>query len=169
MTEFGNSGSFGERIVMQCQICHNRHHDSAKEVYVQDPKTGVYAKKICPLCMCLDCVQTSDDPIRAKIRPLMMGQTFKTEYNLTVDEFDKAKGHTSPQVRNLNLQAPGPLNLKEAIAQIGGLMGLQSPQPPPRPAIGQAVACGCGKNASSKCIQCDVPLCMKCLKVHDCG
>ena len=68
-------GSFGERVVMTCQVCMNGHHEGQKEVYVEDPRTGAYARKICPLCMCLDCVQTHDDPIRRQIRPLMKGQT----------------------------------------------------------------------------------------------
>jgi hypothetical protein len=167
MTEFGR-GSFGERVVMTCQVCMNPHHEGQKEVFVQDRQTGAYKKAICPLCMCLDCVQTHDDPIRAKVRPLMMGQTLQSQYNLTIDEFDKAKGHTAPVRRQLSIKAPGPLNMQEVLAQMGGLLGLQPPASAPKHNIGQAIACGCGKNATSKCIACELPLCMKCLKSHDC-
>lgn len=159
------SGSFGERIVMQCQVCGNPHHDSAKEVFVNDPRSGAYAKKVCPLCMCLDCVQHFDDPIRAKVRPLMMGQTLQSQYNLTVDE---RKPGEAPTKRQLSIKGPGPLNLPEMLKQMSDVMGvgLQAPTPPTRHNIG--IGCACGKNAVSKCISCEKPLCMKCLKVHDC-
>lgn len=163
MSEFGR-GSFGERIVMQCQICQNPHHEDQKECFVQDPKTGAYKKAVCPLCMCLDCVQMKDDPIRAKVRPLMMGQTLQSEYNLTVDE---NKPGEKPTKRRISFKAPGPLNMKEVIGQMGGLLGLQPPTAPPPPRqVGYA--CGCGKNATSKCISCEVPLCIKCLRNHEC-
>lgn len=159
------TGNFGERIVMQCQVCSNPHHDTAKEVYVQDRQTGAYSKRNCPLCMCLDCVQQFDDPIRAKVRPLMMGQTLQSQYNLTVDE--NVKGQ-APTKRQISIKAPGPLNLPEILKQMGEAMGvgLQAPTPQPRHAIG--IACRCGKNAVSKCIACEKPLCMKCLKTHEC-
>lgn len=162
--EFGR-GSFGERIVMQCQVCMNPHHGDKKEVFVQDPQTGAYKKAICPLCMCLDCVQQFDDPIRQKVRPMMMGQTLQSQYNLTIDEHEKGK---APTKRQLSIKAPGPLNLPEVLKQMGEVMGvgLQPPAPPPKHNLGQA--CGCGKNAVSRCISCEVPLCMKCLKVHEC-
>lgn len=164
MTEFGR-GSFGERIVMACQVCHNPHHGDKKEVWVQDPQTGAYAQKVCPLCMCLDCVQQFDDPIRAKIRPLMMGQTLQTQYNLNVEE---RKPGEAPTRKNIHIKGPGPLNVPAALKQMGDLLGLRAPEPPPRHHLPQAVACGCGKNATSRCISCDVPLCVKCLKAHDC-
>ena len=158
-------GSFGETIVMQCQVCGNPHHDTAKEVLIQDRQTGAYARKVCPLCMCLDCVQKFDDPIRAKVRPLMMGQTLQSQYNLTVDE--NVKGQ-APTKRQIQVNAPGPLNLPEILKQMGEAMGvgLQGPPQQPRHAIG--IACRCGKNAVSKCIACEKPLCMKCLKAHEC-
>jgi hypothetical protein len=164
------TGSFGERIEMQCQVCVNPHHDGPKEVFVQDRQTGAYGKKVCPLCMCLDCVQRFDDPIRTKIRPLMMGQTLQSQYNLNMEEFDKKKGHTAPVRRQISIKAPGPLNVPEVLKQIGELMGLglQAPTAAPRHAIGVACKGRCGKSAVSKCIACEAPLCMKCLKVHEC-
>lgn len=166
MTEFGR-GSFGERVIMTCIVCNNNHHDSAKEVYVQDPKTGAYARKICPLCMCLDCVQQHDDPIRQKVRPMMMGQTLQTNYNLEVDEFKP--GTAGPVRKRIEITGPGPLNIQKAIANMQGALGLQnSVPPPPQHRLQQATGCGCGKNATSRCISCDVPLCMKCLKAHEC-
>lgn len=164
MTEF-DRGSFGERVIMTCQVCMNQHHDSAKEVFVQDRQTGAYAKKICPLCMCLDCVQLHDDPIRSKIRPLMMGQTLQTSYNLNVDEHLPGK---EPTKRNIRIQGPGPLNVPAALKQMGDLMGLSGPEQAPTHALPQSVGCSCGKNASSRCISCNAPLCIKCLKAHDC-
>lgn len=166
MSEFSR-GSFGERVVMTCQVCMNPHHDSAKEVFVQDKQTGAYAKKICPLCMCLDCVQLHDDPIRSKIRPLMMGQTLQTSYNLNVDEHMPGK---EPTKRNISIKAPGPLNVPAALKQMGDLMGLglQGPKQPQHN-LPQTVACiGCRKNASCRCVSCNEPLCVKCLKSHDC-
>lgn len=165
MTEFGR-GSFGESISMTCQVCMNPHHDRAQEVLVQDKQTGAYAKKICPLCMCLDCVQKFDDPIRAKVRPMMMGQTLQTSYNLNVEEFDKKKGHTAPVKRQIQHTGPGPLNLQHMLKQMGEVMGvgLQAPQQQHKLGVG----CSCGKNAVSKCINCETPLCMKCLKEHEC-
>jgi hypothetical protein len=163
MSEFGR-GSFGERMIMVCQVCNNNHHESGKEVFVPDPRTGVVKRMKCPLCCCLDCVQTSDDPIRRQIRPLMMGQTLSSKYNLNVDEF---KPGQQPTKRNISINAPGPLNMKDAMAQIQGMLGLQAAEPR-RHGIGQAVGCGCWKNAVSKCIGCEAPLCMKCLKSHDC-
>jgi hypothetical protein len=159
-------GSFGERVVMTCMVCGNGHHDGQKEVYVQDAQTGAYARKLCPLCMCLDCVQIHDDPIRRQIRPLMMGQTLAQQYHLTVDEH--LPGQPARR-RNITIKAPGPLNVPEAIRQMGDLMGLQGPEAPPRHNLQQSVACGCRKNAVSKCIACEMPLCIKCLKTHDCG
>jgi hypothetical protein len=165
MNEFGR-GSFGERVVMTCQVCMNAHHEGQKMVYVQDKRTGAYAQKICPLCMCLDCVQLHDDPIRARIRPLMMGQTLQSQYHLTVDE--QIPGQ-QPRKRNISIKAPGPLNVPDAIKQMGDVLGLQAPQPPEQHKLAQTVLCGCRKNAASRCISCDTPLCMKCLKSHDCG
>jgi hypothetical protein len=167
MTEFSR-GSFGETIVMQCQVCMNPHHDGPKEVLVQDQRTSAYAKKLCPLCMCLDCVQKFDDPIRTQVRPLMMGQTLRSQYNLTIEEFDKRKGHTAPVSRQLQINGPGPLNLQDLLKQMGDVMGvgLQQPQPQRQHKLG--IACPCGKNAVSKCINCEKPLCMKCLKIHEC-
>lgn len=158
-------GGFGERITMICNVCGNPHHADKKEVYKQDPKTGAYRKMICPLCLCLDCVQLHDDPIRRQIRPLMMGQTLQSKYNLNVDEF---KPGQQPTKRNIEINAPGPLNVPEALKVMGDLLGLQPSAPQPRHNIGQA-GCRCGKNAISRCIGCDEPLCMKCLKGHECG
>jgi UDP-N-acetylmuramyl tripeptide synthase len=158
-------GSFGERVVMTCQVCMNSHHEGRKEVFVQDPKTGAYAKKICPLCMCLDCVQLHDDPIRRQIRPLMMGQTLQSTYNLNVDHHEPGQ---QPTKRNIHIKAPGPLNVSDAMKAIGDLLGLQAPGQQARHALPQAVGCGCGKNATSRCISCEAPLCMKCLKNHEC-
>lgn len=162
------SGNFGERIVMVCQLCGSPHHDQPKEVHVQDPKTGAWGRKRCPLCVCLDCVQTHNDPVRQHLRPLMMGQTLNSQYNLDVEEFDKGKGHTEPVRKRLTIKAPGPLNVPEAIKAMGEFLGLAAPEPSKRHRIAQATACACGKNATSKCISCDVPLCMKCLKAHEC-
>jgi hypothetical protein len=159
------SGGFGERIIMVCQACRSNHHEGQKEVLIQDDRTGTYRKAVCPLCVCLDCVQTGDDPIRKHLRPLMMGQTLQTQYNLNVDEF---KPGQTPTKRNIHIKAPGQLNVPEALKAMGNLMGLEPPAPPPRHNIGQAVACGCGKNATSRCISCNVPLCVKCLKSHEC-
>lgn len=164
MSEFGR-GSFGERVVMTCQVCMNAHHESAKEVFVQDKRTGAYAKKVCPLCMCLDCVQLHDDPIRSKIRPLMMGQTLQSTYNLTVDEHMPGK---VPTRRNIHIKAPGPLNVPEALKQMGDVIGLGAPEAAPQHALPHTVPCGCGKNATSRCISCNDPLCVKCLKAHEC-
>lgn len=158
-------GSFGERVVMTCQVCMNGHHEGQKEVYVEDPRTGAYARKICPLCMCLDCVQTHDDPIRRQIRPLMMGQTLAQQYHLTVDEHLPGQ---APRKRNITIKAPGPLNVPDAIRKMGDVLGLQPSTPSGQHKLGQT-ACGCSKNAVSRCIGCDEPLCMKCLKAHDCG
>lgn len=160
------SGGFGEKITMLCAVCNSPHHDSKKDVFVQDRQTGAYKKSVCPLCMCLDCVQLYDDPIRSKIRPLMMGQTLQSQYNLNVDEF---KPGEAPTKRNIHIKAPGPLDVPAALKAMGDLLGLGL-QPPetPRHRLPQAVGCGCGKNATSKCISCDEPLCMKCLKSHDC-
>jgi hypothetical protein len=159
------TGSFGESIIMQCQLCQNPHHDSPKKCFIQDRQTGAYAEKVCPLCMCLDCVQKYDDPIRARVRPLMMGQTFQSQYNLTVEENIKGQ---APRTRNIQHNAPGPLNLPEVLKQIGGILGvgLQPASGQPRHNVGYA--CSCGKNAISKCIGCEKPLCMKCLKAHEC-
>ncbi len=167
MGEFGR-GSFGERVVMTCQICMNAHHEGQKEVYVEDKQTGAYARKVCPLCMCLDCVQLHDDPIRAKIRPLMMGQTIQTQYNLNVEE---RKPGEAPTRRNIHIKAPGPLNVPAALKQMGDLLGFNAPETPTQHALPQSVACEglrCRKNATSRCISCNEPLCVKCLKSHEC-
>jgi hypothetical protein len=164
VSEF-NRGSFGERISMTCQLCHGVcHGDTKKEVFVPDPATGAYRKAVCPMCLCLDCVQREDNPIRAQLRPRMMGQTLQSQYNLTVDEF---KPGGTPTKRNLQINAPGPLDVPAALKAMSNLLGLQPPAPP-RHNIPQAVACGCGKNATSRCISCNAPLCIKCLKSHDC-
>lgn len=154
-------GGFGERITMVCQVCGNGHHNDGKEVFKQDPKTGAYRKLICPLCLCLDCIQLKDDPIRRQVRPLMMGQTLQSTYNLNVDEHQPGQ---PPTKRNIQINAPGPLNVPEALKAMGNLLGHQSA---PQHRLGR-VGCGCGKNAASRCISCDVPLCMKCLKSHEC-
>lgn len=164
MTEF-DRGSFGERMVMVCQICGSNHHDGQKEVMVQDEQTGRYRKAMCALCCCIDCVQLADDPIRKQIRPLMMGQTIQSTYNLNVEERKPGQEATR---RNIVHKGPGPLDIRKVLNQMQGALGLQAPQAPPQHRIPQAVACGCGKNASSRCISCDVPLCVKCLKVHEC-
>jgi hypothetical protein len=160
------SGGFGERITMICAVCSSAHHDSSKEVYVHDAQTGAYRKAICPLCVCLDCCQLHNDPIRSKIRPLMMGQTLAQQYHLTVDEHLPGQ---PARKRNITIKAPGPLNVPEAIKAMGDLMGLQGPEAPPRHNLQQSVPCNCSKNAVSKCIACEMPLCIKCLKTHDCG
>lgn len=157
-------GGFGERMTMICQVCGSAHHEDKKEVYVADNQTGSYKKAICPLCLCLDCVQLKDDPIRRQVRPMMMGQTLQSQYNLNVDEF---KPGEQPTKRNIQINAPGPLNVRDALQVMGGLLGLQQPAPAPRHRLGQT-GCGCGKNAVSKCISCEAPLCMKCLKAHEC-
>jgi hypothetical protein len=157
-------GSFGERMVMICAVCNNNHHDGGKEVFVPDA-TGVVRRMKCPLCCCLDCVQMADDPIRRQIRPLMMGQTLQSKYNLSVEEY---KPGQAPTRKNIEINAPGPLNLKDAMAQIGGMLGLQPSATAARHNLGQA-GCRCGKNAVSRCIGCEEPLCMKCLKGHECG
>jgi hypothetical protein len=165
VSEF-NRGSFGERISMTCQVCRGTcHGDVRKEVFVQDPATSAYKKAVCPMCLCLDCVQKEDNPIRAQLRPRMMGQTLRSQYNLNVDEF---KPGEAPTKRNIHIKAPGPLDVPAALKAMGDLLGLQSPESPPRHRLPQAVGCGCGKNATSKCISCEMPLCMKCLKSHDC-
>lgn len=156
-------GGFGERIVMICMVCNNNHHAAGHEVFVPD-QTGVVRRMRCPLCCCLDCVQTADDPIRKQIRPLMMGQTLQRSYNLNVDEFKTGQQQTR---RNIQISGPGPLNLKDAMAQISGMLGLQASQTPPMHRLGQT-GCGCGKNATSRCIACEAPLCIKCLKSHEC-
>ncbi len=138
MNEFGR-GSFGERMIMTCQVCMNSHHDGQKEVFVQDPQSGAYKKAICPLCICLDCVQQHDDPIRKQIRPLMMGQTLQSEYNLDLAEH---KPGEAPTRRMLNIKAPGPLNVHEAIKKMGDVLGLQSPEAPPQHRLPQAAGCG---------------------------
>lgn len=160
----GARGGFGERIVMVCQVCGSSHHEDRKEVYIPDKQTGEYRKAICPLCLCLDCVQLKDDPIRRQVRPMMMGQTLQSQYNLNVDEF---KPGQEPTKRNIQINAPGPLNVPEALQLMGGILGLQQPTPKKIHRIGQ-VGCGCGKNATSRCIACDAPLCMKCLRAHEC-
>lgn len=165
MTEF-DRGSFGERMTMVCAVCGSNHHGNNAEVFVRDQKTGVVRRARCPLCCCLDCVQLSSDPIRTQLRPLIMGQTLQSQYNLEVEELKK--GMAGPVKRMLNIKAPGPLNLQDAMSSIQGLLGLQPAASSKRHRIGQATGCGCGKNAVSKCIACDVPLCMKCLKSHDC-
>ncbi len=164
MSEFSR-GSFGERVVMTCQVCKQSHHEGQKPVYVKDKATGAYTQRICPLCMCLDCVQLHDDPIRAKIRPLMMGQTLQSQYHLTVDECMPGE---KPTKRHILIKAPGPLDVPAALKQMGNVLGLNAPEPPPKHALPLTVLCGCRKNAVSKCISCEVPLCMKCLKSHDC-
>ncbi len=164
MTEF-DRGSFGERVVMQCQVCNNPHHGEPKEVFVPDPRTGAYAKKLCPLCMCLDCVQQFDDPIRSKVRPLMMGQTLQSECNLTMEQHVPGEG---PTKKTFNLKGPGRLNLPELLKQMGDVMGIGLQPTAAAPRHNLAVACGCGKNATSKCIACEKPLCIKCLKAHGC-
>ena len=166
MTEFGR-GSFGEAIVMTCQVCMNPHHEGPKEVFVPNPATGAYAKKVCPLCMCLDCVQKFDDPIRAKVRPLMMGQTLQSNYNITMEQFDTKKGDTAPVKRQIQHSGPGPLNLQNVLQQMGEVFGVGLQQPA-TPRLG-VHGCGCGKNAVSRCITCERPLCMKCLKTHECA
>src|SRR4029077_8259046 len=137
-----------------------------KEVFAQDPNTGAFMKGMCPLCMCLDCVQQFDDPIRQKTRPLRRGQRIHPQYNRTVDEFKP--GDKEPTKRRLTINAPGPLNMKQAVKEMGNLLGLQPPEPPKQHRLPQAVACRCAKNATSRCISCDVPLCVKCLKAHEC-
>ena len=164
MTEFSR-GSFGERVIMTCMCCQNSHHEAAKEVFVQDQQTGAYKKAVCQLCVCLDCVQQHDDPIRKHLRPLVMGQTLQSQYNLNVDEF---KPGQEPTKRRISIKAPGPLNVREAIKGMGDVLGLHAPEPPPQHHLPQTVACGCGKNATSRCISCNEALCVKCLKSHEC-
>jgi hypothetical protein len=94
----------------------------------------------------------------------MMGQTLQSTYNLNVDEF---KPGQQPTKRNISIKAPGPLNVPEALKLMGGLLGLQPSAPPPTHRLGQT-GCGCGKNATSRCIACEAPLCIKCLKAHEC-
>jgi len=166
MTEF-NRGSFGERVTMVCAVCTNNHHAQNAEVFVTDQRNGVRRRARCPICCCLDCIQTADDPIRTQLRPRIMGQTLSSQYNLEVEEFKP--GTPGPVKKLLNIKAPGPLNLQDAMASIQGLLGLQPSVPAKQHRIGQAVGCGnCRKNATSRCISCDLPLCMKCLKIHDC-
>jgi hypothetical protein len=160
------TGEFGERLVMVCQICKGNHHDSNKEVFVKDPATGAWKKAMCAICCCLDCVQLADDPIRMQLRPLMMGQTLESTYNLTVDEHHPGQ---APTRRRITSKAPGPLDMKKTIQGMQGLLGLQPSAAPPVHKLPQTVSCDCGKNAASRCIACDVPLCMMCLKAHECG
>jgi hypothetical protein len=164
VSEFSR-GSFGERVTMVCAVCQNNHHEPNREVFVRD-QSGVVRRGRCPICCCLDCVQTADDPIRTQLRPLIMGQTLQSQYNLEAEEFDKRKGHTGPVRRKIEMRGPGPLNLRDAMREIQGLLGVQPTTEPTR-RIG-TTGCGCGNAATSRCIDCDLPLCGKCLGKHKC-
>lgn len=133
------------RIVMLCQVCGTScHADGPKQGYFVDrkatPKGGlpVYKKGTCPMCVCHDCIQLADDPVRAGLAPGIMGQTFSS-----------------------------PFNIEQAISGLQGQLGLIQ-EPERRRALPGSVACGCGAPARSRCISCDEAHCLGCQKVHEC-
>jgi hypothetical protein len=131
-------GEWG-RIVMICQVCKTKCHESGpKEVFVQDPTTGAYRKAKCPMCVCHDCVQLADDPLRAGLAPHMLGQT-----------------------------AAKPFNIEQALNDMKGALGLVF-DPPKQHALPRSAACECGEPARSRCISCDEALCSRCVKGHKC-
>lgn len=137
-------GSEGQ-IVMICQVCNTRcHADGPKKGYFlnkeETEKQGrpVYFHATCPLCVCHDCVQLADDPVRAGLAPAILNQTMSN-----------------------------PFNLGQAIDGLANKLGLV-PEPEKRHALPRSAACMCGEPARSRCISCDEALCGRCVKGHHC-
>lgn len=135
---FYKHDGFGQ-IVMICQVCKTKCHEAGpKEVFVRDEKTGVFRKATCPMCVCHDCVQLADDPIRAGLAPQILGQT-------------TAK----------------PFNIEQALGEAREHLGLVF-EPQKRHALPRSASCECGEPARSRCITCDEALCSRCVKDHKC-
>jgi hypothetical protein len=138
-----NHGPDGQ-IIMICQICKTKHHDEPKQVYVVDQEASrrsrkpTYRMATCKMCVCHDCLQLADDPIRAELAKRVMGQTIESRFNL-----EKALGGVADQ------------------------LGLTMDRPK-RHALQRVAACGCGVRAEIRCIHCDEASCHKCARVHRC-
>jgi len=151
------------QIVMLCQVCGSRcHAEGAKEGLFVDRKateesgSPVYKRGRCPMCCCHDCVQVSDDPVRAHLKPLVLGQTTDAGVHKLKDEKYSTK-----------FPAPGPLNIADAMKDIQGLLGNSEPQKPQT--LPAPLQCRCGEPAVSRCLCCEDPFCARCLELHRSG
>lgn len=150
---------FGGRIVMLCQVCKSAcHPDGPKEVFVQDKETGAFRKAMCPLCICHDCVQVNDDPVRRQLAPLILGQTMESGPRIVLER-DGGK-HTE--------NMPGPFSIEKAIAEMR--LGLVYEEPKKAHALPtpRSASCACAAVASARCISCSEAFCPRCLKAHEC-
>lgn len=133
--------------MMICQLCKTRcHADGPKQVHIQDSGSGQLRQAQCPACICHDCVQISDDPVRRQIAPLVLGQTV-----------DGGGGR------------PGLFSIQDAISKIDPRLALK-PIDPDRRRL-ESRLCWCGSPGRTRCIACSVPICSACEdgNVHHCS
>jgi hypothetical protein len=148
----------GGQLVMLCQVCKTKHHDEPKKVFIHEKDSDSYREGVCRLCVCHDCIQLADDPVRKKLAPLIMGQTLGTDYRINTTKDGKEV--------TLEHKGPGLFSLEKAIKESGVLKLM--PVDPPRHALPRASACGCGAEPRFRCVKCDEALCLKCQNTHVC-
>jgi hypothetical protein len=69
-------------LVMVCQVCGGKCHSNGPVKVWKKNDAGMHQQFECKLCICSDCCQLADDPIRRQLAGMMLGQTREQPFNI---------------------------------------------------------------------------------------